>query len=325
MHIRKAVITAAGRGVRLYPTADTVQKAMLPIVDRDGLAKPVMQIIAEEALASGIEEICIDLRPGDEEAYRHQFHALRENLLVAYKGLDWAHEQAERIDNLLHRLSFAIQTEPVGYGHAVSCARQFTNAEPFLLLLGDYVYLSRDDKRRCGEQLVQLAMQEECAVAAVHATREHLIGNYGTVTGKHHSMLPGVYQIERILEKPSLSQAEMELLTPGLRAGHFLCFFGMHVLTPCLFDILDEQQGTRRDGKVDCPLTPALQELARREKYLALEVQGARYDIGRKFGLLQAQVALGLAGKEHDEVLTTLMEQLIDARLFASTLERGRP
>ena len=172
---------------------------------------------------------------------------------------------------------------------------------------------------------MQLAVQEACAVAAVHATREHLIGNYGTVTGKHLSQLPGVYQIERIIEKPSLSQAEMELLTPGLRAGHFLCFFGMHVLTPCLFDILDEQQGTKRDGKVDCPLTPALQELARREKYLALEVQGARYNIGRKFGLLQAQVALGLAGKEHDEVLTTLMEQLIDARQTASLIERARP
>ena len=128
MQIRKAVITAAGRGVRLYPVADTVQKAMLPVVDRDGLAKPVIQIIAEEALDSGIEEICIVCAPGDEEQYRRQLRQLRENLLSAYEGADWAHEQARRLDDLVRRLCFAAQEEPLGYGHAVSCAKGFVGA-----------------------------------------------------------------------------------------------------------------------------------------------------------------------------------------------------
>lgn len=313
MHIRKAVITAAGRGVRLYPAADTVQKAMLPIVDRDGLCKPIIQIIAEEAVAGGVEEICIVCAPGDQEQYLRQFRLLRENLLVAYRGVDWAQEQAERVDNLLRRLHFAEQSEPLGYGHAVCCARDFIGDEPFLLLLGDHVYVSDLPGQRCAQQLIALATSEECAVAAVHATREHLIGNYGTLTGRHLANRPGVYQIERILEKPSLSIAELEVQTPGLRAGYYLCFFGMHVLTPPLFEILAENMRARQDGKPDYQLTPALQELARREKYLALEVSGSRYDIGQKLGLLQAQVALGIAGVERDRVLSTLVELLAEA------------
>ncbi|MHB9025474.1 MAG: UTP--glucose-1-phosphate uridylyltransferase [Armatimonadota bacterium] len=309
MHITKAVITAASRGVRLYPVADTVQKAMLPVVDRDGLAKPVIQIIAEEALASGIEDVCIVCAPGDEEQYLRLFNALRDNLLVAYRGVEWATQQAARVDNLLRRLHFAVQEEPLGYGHAVSCAQGFTAGEPFLLLLGDHIYLSTRDGKRCAEQLMELACQQECAVAAVHATREAHIGRYGTLTGRRLQNLPGVYQIERIIEKPSPSIAELELQTPGLRAGYYFCFFGMHVLTPSIFPILAEAHA----GGGELLLTPSLQELARREKYLALELQGKRFDIGQKFGPLQAQIALGLAGPLRDQVLTTMMESLAES------------
>lgn len=316
MNISKAVITAAGRGLRLYPATDSVQKAMLPIVDRDGLAKPIIQIIAEEALASGIEEICIVCAPGDEEQYLRQFKALRENLLSAYKEVDWAQEQAQRIDNLLHRWHFAVQHEPLGYGHAVSCAQQFIGSDPFLLLLGDYVYMSKDPQQRCADQVISLAAREDCPVAAVHATREHLIGDYGTLTGQHVPGLSGTYQIERIIEKPSLTQAEIELLTPGLRVGHYLCFFGMHVLTPTIFSILEEQMVADSESTARYQLTPALQKLALTERYLALEVQGKRYDVGRKFGWLQAQFALGLAGVDHDLLLTGTTEVLLEAQQY---------
>lgn len=311
MKVTRAVITAAGRGVRSYPAGDTVQKAMLPIVDRDGLAKPIIQIIAEEAVESGIEEICLICAPGDEARYLQQFRSLRENLLVAYAGVDWAQEQAQRIDNLLQRMHFVVQDDPLGYGHAVSCARDFAGAAPFLLLLSDHLYLSRHPGQRCAEQLLSLVAREGCAVSAVHAIREHLIRHYGTLTGKHLPNQPGVYQIETILEKPSVSQAEISLLTPGLRVGHYLCFFGMHVLTPPIFTLLDEQMA-RTSVAERYQLTPALQTLARQERYLALEVQGWRYDIGRKFGLWQAQMALGLSGVEHDVLLSTASETLLE-------------
>lgn len=311
MKIKKAVITAAARGERLYPVADTVQKAMLPAVDIDGLHKPVIQIIAEEAFASGIEEICVICAPGDGERYISAFHSLRENLVKSFKNLDWARKEAEKINHLLSRIQFAEQTEARGYGHAVYCAKDFVNDEPFLLLLGDYLYVSDVPQKRCAAQLIELATQENCAVSAVNPTNEHQITRYGTLTGKQLAARSGVYQIEKIIEKPSLSLAELELQTPGLRIGYYLCFFGMHVLTPAVFDMLEKEIA---QGSTNVLLTPALQELAKTDKYLALEVKGNRYDLSKKHGLLQAQIALGLAGEAHDETLTTMVELLAEAK-----------
>ena len=311
MKIKKAVITAAARGERLYPVADTVQKAMLPAVDIDGLHKPVIQIIAEEAFASGIEEICVVCAPGDGERYISAFHSLRENLVKSFKNVDWARKEAEKINHLLSHIQFAEQTEAQGYGHAVYCAKDFVKSEPFLLLLGDYLYVSDIPQMRCAAQLIELATQENCAVSAVNPTNEHQITRYGTLTGKQLPGRSGVYQIEKIIEKPSLSLAELELQTPGLRIGYYLCFFGMHVLTPAVFDILEEEIAR---GNTNVLLTPALQELAKSDKYLALEVKGNRYDLSKKHGLLQAQIALGLAGEAHDETLTTMVELLAEAK-----------
>jgi UTP--glucose-1-phosphate uridylyltransferase len=139
------------------------------------------------------------------------------------------------------------------------------------------------------------------------------VGRYGTLSGKRVPDAPGVYQIEKIIEKPALSTAELQLQTPGLRVGHYLCFFGMHVLPHQIFGILEEQFAKRSPLGAEFQLTPALQELANREKYLALEVKGSRYDIGGKLGLMQAQIALGVAGKDRDEFLTTIIEVLAEA------------
>ena len=309
MKIKKAVITAAARGERLYPVADTIQKAMLPVIDTDGLYKPVIQIIAEEAFASGIEEICIVCAPGDGPRYQSAFKSLRENLVKSFQEADWAKQEAEKIDHLLSNLHFAEQTEPRGYGHAVYCAKDFTGDDPFLLLLGDYLYVSNLQKR-CSAQLIELASKEKCSVSAVNPTPEHLINRYGTLTGKQLSNQHGVYKIDKIIEKPSLSLAELELQTPGLRVGYYLCFFGMHVFTSEIMGMLEKQVLAGQD-KIQ--LTPILQDLASSEQYLALEVKGSRYDLSRKHGLLQAQVALGLAGEAHAETLSTLVELLAEA------------
>jgi len=310
MRIKKAVITAAARGERLYPVADTIQKAMLPVVDIDGLHKPVIQIIIEEAFASGIEEICIVCAPGDGKRYIDAFTSLRDNLVKSFKSIDWAKEEAEKIDQLLSRIQFAEQQEARGYGHAVYCAKEFVNNEPFLLLLGDYLYVSYLSQKRCAAQLIELATKEACSVSAVNPTIEHQIHRYGTLTGKHLPNSEGVYQIEKLIEKPSLSTAELELQTPGLRAGYYLCFFGIHVFTPLVFELL-EKETKKEDANI--LLTPVLQNLAVTEKYLALEVKGKRYDLSRKNGLLRAQIALGLAGDAHDETLTTIVELLAEA------------
>jgi UTP--glucose-1-phosphate uridylyltransferase len=309
VQITKAVITAAGRGARQYPASDTVQKAMLPLVDRDGLTKPVLQIIAEEALDSGIEEICVVSAPGDEAYYRRQFEAHAANLKSAFKGVEWAEQQIGRLAELERRMRFAVQPTPEGYGHAVWCARDFVGGSPFLLLLGDHLYISQAASR-CARQLLDLAAAEACAVSAVQATREHLIHQYGTLAGKRLHNRPEVWVIDEIIEKPTPTLAELRLHVPGLRAAHYLCFFGMHVLTSSIFDLLgDLVEGDVREGG-QIQLTAALNTLARREKYLALETQGSRHNLGVKFGVVEAQIALALAGVDRDRVLSLLLESV---------------
>ncbi len=305
MQVRKAVITAAGRGAPDHSGSDTVLKAMLPLVDRDGIVKPVIQIIAEEALDSGIEEICVITAPGDREFYSSHFRGMAAQLKGA--GSARGQEQLRHLGELERRIRFTVQERPEGYGHAVWCAREFAGSEPFLLLVSDHVYIS-GEQRRCARQLIDLAVQQECAVAAVQSTREHLIHHYGTVSGKQVPNLPGVLQIETIIEKPTPSVAEQRLHVPGLRVGHYLCFFGMHVLPPAIFELLDEHVSRGRKEGVDIQLTPALQELARREKYLALQTNGRRYNIGVRFGSLEAQLGLALAGVDREEILGRMME-----------------
>ena len=310
MIVKKAVITAAARGERLYPVADTVQKAMLPIVDIDGINKPLIQIIAEEAFQSGIEEIGVICAPGDEKRYVESFKSLHKTLSQSFKS-DWAHVQAANIKNLLDRTSFITQNESLGYGHAVYQARSFVNNEPFLLLLGDYLYVSDIPGKRCAQQLIELATREDCSVSAVNPTIEHMISKYGTLTGKTIVNYKGVYQIEKIVEKPSVSLAELELQTAGLRAGYYLCFFGMSVFKPFLFDLLEER--SLKDNASLVLLTPVLEELAQNDKYLALEMKGNRFDTSKKLGLMDAQIALGLAGANRDEVLSSIIQILAES------------
>jgi UTP--glucose-1-phosphate uridylyltransferase len=317
VQVSKAVITAAGRGARQYPASDTVQKAMSPMVDRDGLTKPVLQIIAEEALAGGIEEICVVVAPGDEAVYRDQFRTYASNLRSAFHDAKWADDQARKLLDLEQRLSFAVQVEPKGYGHAVWCAREFVGGDSFLLLLGDHLYLSAEP-RRCARQLLDLAAAEGCAVSAVQATREHLIHQYGTVAGRRLTQRSDVYAIDEIVEKPNPTLAELRLQVPGLRAGHYLCFFGMHVLTPTVFELLDElvRGDVRELGQIQ--LTSALNLLARREKYLALETRGSRFNLGVKYGGVEAQMALAMSGVDRDQILAVLLEAV-------ARIERANP
>lgn len=311
MTIKKAVITAGARGNRLYPVADTIQKEMLPVIDTDGISKPIIQIIIEEALSAGIEEVCIVCAPGDDKRYVESFNKLHAAVLETDNLGSESEKQAVCIKNILQRLSFAVQDKPHGYGHAVFCAESFVGNEPFLLLTGDYLYTSYLPDKRCAQQLIQLAVAEDCSVSAVNPTPEYLIGKYGTLTGNTLIKYQGVYQIEKIIEKPSVTQAELELHTTGLRTGFYLCFFGMSVFQPSVFSLLEEYIRKNRDEII--LLTPVLQELASKDKYLALEIKGNRYDTSKKLGLIQAQLALGLAGTIKDDLLTVIIQSLAES------------
>ncbi len=278
MKVTKAVITAAGKNQRHLP--------LQTLVDRDGTSKSALAILAEEITAAGIAEIAVIVCPGDEAAY------------------------ADAAGPLARQMRFIPQTNPVGYGHAVHCAAEFTGDDPFLLTVGDHLYTSRADKS-CTAQLLETAESGKCSVSAVQATHESKLPFYGSIGGRRVQGSDRLYEVETVIEKPTPTEAEQKLVVPGLRAGNYLCFFGMHALAPSVMEILGRQLQDS-DGRAD--LSAALAETARRERYLAHELQGRRHDIDLHYGLLATQLALGLAGKDRDEVLSLLVELLAQSQ-----------
>ena len=285
MILQKAVITAAAPDQRKLP--------LQTLIDKDGIKKSVLEILIQEIVNAGITEICIVIQKDDEQTYSQ---------VLGKHG---------------HYVTFVFQEQALGYGHALYCAKDFLKNESFLHLVGDHLYINRSDVA-CAKHLVDFARNQKCAVSAVQATRETLIPHFGVVGGTGYQKMTGVYKINQVIEKPTPTVAEQKLIVPGLRTGHYLCFFGMHVFTPTVISILDEELNNDPDKKVS--LSVALNTLAEREQYLALEKNDLRYDMGDKYGLLKAQLALALSGKDRDLVLAELLEMFISKDLA----NRGR-
>ena len=299
--LRKAVIPLAGRATRLYPASASVRKGLFPLVDRDGIAKPTIQIIVEEALASGIEEVCLVVGPGEEEVYRRHFQGMSQEQRRVYSNKEWALGQSDWLGRIGERIAFAVQPRPEGYGHAVYCAREFVGDEPCLVMLGDHVYLSRRE-RRCAGQLLDVFERYACSVSAVNRVGEEALPFFGTVRGR---LVPGetdVYEAEEIVEKPTAEYARAHLRAEGLSEGRYLCFFGLHAMTPGIFDRLEYAigRGLREHGEVQ--LTSAQAALCQSERYLAAVVDGERYDTGVPGGLVETQLALALSSPLREQV-----------------------
>jgi UTP--glucose-1-phosphate uridylyltransferase len=281
MRVQKAVITAAARYQRTLP--------LQTLIDSDGTEKSVLRIIVGHVQASGIDDIGVVIHPGDEAAYR------------------------EAAGDEARHLTFIPQHEPRGYGHAVYSARDFVGSSGFLHVVGDHIYV-QPGPHNCARRLVELAKQDDCSVSAVQPTRESLLPHYGVVAGPRITGRPDLYRIETVIEKPTPTEAEQHLTVTGLRAGYYLCFYGMHVLTPSVFEILE---GLLASGKRSITLSEALAELARREQFLALATGGQRYDLGVRYGFLTAQLALALHGRDSTAVLSQILE-LIASRQVAA-------
>lgn len=272
MQVKKALITAAG--------PDQRNLALQTLVDRDGTRKTVLEILINEARQSGIEEIGIVIQPTDLEVHKS-------------------------IVNNDSQIQFILQDKPRGYGYAILCGASFIGNDYFLHLVGDHLYVNRSEKA-CAKHLVEIAVKNKSSVSAVTSTRENLIPNYGTVGGHRIHPTNDLYQIDKVIEKPTPTLAEQKLIIPGLRAGHYLCFLGMHVLSPTIMELLKQKSEETVDSKFG--LSEALNELATKEQYLALEKNDLRFDIGSTYGLLKAQLALGLSGIDRDIIQSELLE-----------------
>lgn len=277
MNIDKAVITFAGAGQHALP--------FQTLVDRDGVQKPALSILLGETVEAGIKQIALVIMPGTKNDF-----------------LSSAPQFAPY-------LTFIEQDHPRGYGDAILRAREFAGEESFLHLVGDHLFLSHTDKS-CVRQLVDVARVEDCALSGVHSTRETMLSLYGTVGGKIVDNRRMLYQIEKVAEKPTPTEAEQHLIVPGQRAGYYLCFFGMHVLTPQVMELLATTAS--REPQSPFNLSGALAELSRFEKYLALEIQGQRFNIGVKYGILNAQLALGLSGRDRETIIAQIADVLAE-------------
>jgi UTP--glucose-1-phosphate uridylyltransferase len=293
--IKKAVITAAGRGTRQYPATNAVQKELFPLVDLDGIAKPVIQIIAEQALQAGIEKICIVIHPGESGQFKKHFTGLKEDEKSSFRNKPWGLKQSALLDRLRESITYVEQTAQEGYGHAVHCAREWVGEDPFLLLLGDHVYIS-EGKSSCIQQAISGFEQVRKSVYAVNQTHIEQLYLFGTVAGKRIRETPPLYEIRKIIEKPDVSVARQELVTEGLPEDTFLTFFGMHVLTPAIFEILESHIRNDVRSRGEIQLTTAQAELAETEGAVAQIIHGQRLDMGTPLGYIETQIALARKG-----------------------------
>jgi UTP--glucose-1-phosphate uridylyltransferase len=275
--IQKALITSAGPDQRTLP--------LQTLIDKNRKKRTVLEIQIDEILSAGIDRVGLVIHPEDEDIFRKH--------LQGYGG----------------KMEFISQPEPLGYGHAILCARQFLGDEPFLHLVGDHLFLNQTGDN-VALRVIRTAQQQQCSVSGVQQTRESLIGNFGTIGADRFQGTSDLYRITRVVEKPVPSYAEHHLLVPGMRTGHYLCFFGVHVFAPALLTLLEKQFQESTETRLG--LSDVLNELARTTKYLALESNDWRFDIGQDYGLLKAQIALSLTGPDRDFLLTELLQFFLE-------------
>jgi UTP-glucose-1-phosphate uridylyltransferase len=275
--VRKAVIPAAGFGTRLFPATKATKKEMFPIIDRDGIAKPAILLIVEEALEAGIEEVIIIVQENDLEDFRSFF--TKQITIENYNKLPRQFQDyARRILEIGRRVTFVVQTTQEGFGHAVYSARQAVGNEPFLLMLGDHIYRSTGDVS-CARQLTEAYQQHGSSILGLRRTPEIQIGNFGTITGvwlEADSLL----NITEFAEKPTLDYARTNLRVPGLPEEEYLTVFGQYIIKPQLFDYLEEHIKNNVRDRGEFQLTSALDRLRQEDGFLGLIIEGKRYDIG---------------------------------------------
>ena len=295
--IKKAIITAAGKGTRQYPATNAVQKELFPLIDRDGIAKPTLQIIIEEVMRAGIEEIAIIVQPGEEKQFQNHFQELSALDKKSFSNKPWGLEQSNALKKMQQSITYIHQTEQHGFGHAVYCANGWAGSDPVLLLLGDHVYLSHVEMS-CVQQVINIYERFHQSVFGVQQTPIDDLYLFGAVAGEQLDARLGIYQLDRILEKPTPEMARAQLAIPELAPEMFLTIFGIYLLTPAIFQILGDHIESNIRDKGEIQLTTALAELIEDEGTIGYEVAGERLDMGTPLGYLQTQFRLA----QHSEL-----------------------
>lgn len=277
--VRKALIPVAGLGTRMFPATKSVLKAMLPVVTPDGVCKPVIQTILEEALSAGCEEIALVIRPDDEAVFSSFLSPVGEELFARLPEAQKKEEQMLR--DLGKCTTFLFQKEQLGLGHALSLAKDWVGGENVLVLLGDHIFYS-NESRTCARQLVDAFANHGCKdIVSLYPVDGENVHHYGTATGNWLDDAKTTLSLTEFTEKPSLEYARGHLAMQGLANDSFLCVFGQYVLTPQLFAILEGQIKRGVKQKNEFQLTTALDELRATSGMNGYVVNGEHYDTGQ--------------------------------------------
>ncbi len=280
MIIRKAVVPIAGLGTRLFPASHACKKEFFPIVGPDGIARALLHYQLIDLVDAGIEQICIIVRPGEQQLVVDYLQGPGDDYLSHITKYPYLVDEVEKMRFALDKICFAVQEDQEGYGHAVYQSWQFAGGEPVLLCLGDHLF--RGGKRSCHAQLIET--YSICAgktVSAVNRIGAKDLKGYGTIAGERWSDTPEIIDVSLIIEKPSVAVAQASLRVGGLGADEFLGWFGMHALSPTIYDILAEMiaKDIRQNGEFQLTYAQELQR--QREGYCALEIKdGRRFDFG---------------------------------------------
>ncbi|AFZ13526.1 UTP--glucose-1-phosphate uridylyltransferase [Crinalium epipsammum PCC 9333] len=274
--VSKAVIPAAGFGTRLFPATKVVKKELFPIIDRDGRAKPVIISIVEEAISAGIEEIGIVVQKCDRTLFEDLFKSPPPQLFNKLSPQN--QEYSQYLQQLGSKITILTQDIQDGFGHAVFCAKDWVNNQPFMLMLGDHVYLT-DADNSCARQVIKVYEQVNQSVISLDVLPGEIIHKAGCITGnwiESNSLL----SITKIFEKPDLEYARKHLRVAGMAEDQFLCVFGIYILTPKIFEYLEEHISNNIRERGEFQLTSCLDRLRQDEGITGYVVKGRTFDIG---------------------------------------------
>ncbi|CEQ04522.1 UTP--glucose-1-phosphate uridylyltransferase [[Clostridium] sordellii] len=272
-YVKKAIIPAAGLGTRFLPATKSQPKEMLPIVD-----KPTLQYIIEEAIESGIEEILVVTGRNKKSIEDHFDRSVELELELEQKGKTDMLEMVRNISNMVD-IHFIRQKEPKGLGHAIYCAKSFVGDEPFAVLLGDDIV---DNSTPCLKQLIDAYDEYKTSILGVQQVSKEDTDKYGILDVKH--IEDRVYKVKDMIEKPNVEDAPSNI-----------AILGRYIITPTIFDILENQQ-PGKGGEIQ--LTDALKTLGSQEAIYAYNFEGRRYDVGDKLGFLEATIDFALKRPE---------------------------
>jgi UTP--glucose-1-phosphate uridylyltransferase len=278
--VRKAVIPIAGLGTRHFPASHAVKKEFFPVVGPDGIARALFHYHLLELDAAGIEQICIIVQPGEDEMVRRYLRGPDKEYLKRLEKQPALLREAEQMRRFADRVSFAVQHRQEGYGHAVYQTKAFAGGEPVLLVLGDHLF--RGQSVSPYQELAGMAeMAQGRSVSAVNRIGATELKGFGTIAGQRRLQNRRLIDVSLIIEKPALGVARAQLHVDDLPAETWLGWFGMHLLAPGIYDILEEMIRDEVRDNGEFQLTRAQEIQRQREGYLALEMTEAqRFDFG---------------------------------------------